>query len=523
MSLAFWRSWSLRTKVLVLTGCISASVLGLMAWLAAVRTAYQIEKLMAERAVQTLQRLSSHLETVPPGKIPVGLRLQAQELLELEPSVVRIDVFGPGPGGLTLLASSAFRQPRDPAPAEVQALEANKIRSFVIEQRGRRLLFTVHPFRFGDGQLGFMTVINSLDIVDAIIQTHSRLGIYLMGSAILLLIGGTAWLFRTTVARPVIELTDVMNRFKEGDSAARANRELPAEFTGLATDLNIMLDEIQQLNENMKRRIEEATMELEVRNRELESINLQLFEAQKLRNQAERLALAGRLTASLAHDIGSPLGAVSTHLQLLLEDERLPADLERRVSLANEQIDRVCGIVESLLSTTRVRPQKRPVDLMETIETVLQLLGPGLARSEIQAEVIASIEGPCAVLGDPGQLQQVFLNLLNNAMDAISDSGKVTVRLRPVDELGAPEWKIEVEDTGEGIPPENLSSIFEPFFSAKQKAHGTGIGLAVSQEIINQHGGRIQVDSTPGQGTCFTIYLPRLVPSVAGGRTGNAQ
>lgn len=522
MSLAFWRSWSLRTKVLVLTGCISASVLGLMAWLAALSTKVQIEKLMADRSVETLQRLTSHLETVAPGQIPHGLQLQARELLDLEPSVVRIDIFGPGPGGLTLLNSRAGTQPREPVPAEVEAFRAGKIRSFELEQNGRRLLFTVHPFRFGDGEMGFMTVINSLGIVDAIIQTHSRLGIYLMGSAILLLVGGTGWLFRTTVAQPVVELTDVMNRFKEGDSTARADHELPAEFSALAKDLNIMLDEIQQLNENMRRRIEEATMELEIRNRELESINLQLFEAQKLRNQAERLALAGRLTASLAHDIGSPLGAVSTHLQLLLEDERLPNDLERRVRLANEQIDRVCGIVESLLSTTRVRPQKRPVDLMETIETVLQLLGPGLARNDIQAEVIASIEGPCAVFGDPGQLQQVFLNLFNNAMDAISGSGKVSVRLQPAEGTTDPEWRIEVEDTGEGIPPENLSSIFEPFFSAKQKAQGTGIGLAVSQEIISQHGGRIEVDSTLGKGTRFTIFLPRLVPSVSGERTGNA-
>ena len=523
MSLAFWRNWSLRAKVLVLTGCISASVLGLMAWLAARRTADQIEELMAERAIQTLQRLSSHLETVPPGKIPVGLQLQAQELLELEPSVVRIDVFGPSPEGLRLLASSAARRPRDPTQAEVDALNEMKIRSIATEQNGRRLLFTVYPFRFGDGRRGVMTVVNSLDIVDAIIQTHSRLGIYLMGSAILLLIGGTAWLFRTTVARPVVELTDVMNRFKAGDASARADRELPAEFCALAKDLNIMLDEIQQLNENMKRRIEEATMELEVRNRELESINLQLFEAQKLRTQAERLALAGKLTASLAHDIGSPLGAVSTHLQLLLEDERLPGDLEKRVRLANEQIDRVCGIVESLLSTTRVRPEKRPVDLIETIETVLQLLGPGLARSDIAAEVVVSIEGPCAVLGDPGQLQQVFLNLLNNAMDAISGSGKIILGLQSFDGEGEREWRIDVEDTGEGIPPENLSSIFEPFFSAKQKAHGTGIGLAVSQEIINQHGGRILVESQLGKGSCFTIFLPRLVPSITGERTGHSK
>ncbi len=522
MSLAFWRSWSLRAKVLILTGCISASVLGLMAWLAAVRTAYQIEDLMAQRAEETLQRLASHLETVPPGKIPVGLQLQAQELLELEPSVVRIDVFGPSPEGFRMLASSDERQPRDPAPAEEEALEEDQDRSFVTEQNGRRLLFTVHPFRFGDGQRGFMTVINSLDIVDAIIQTHSRLGIYLMSSAILLLVGGTAWLFRTTVARPVLDLTEVMNRFKGGETSARADQDLPSEFSALATDLNIMLDEIQQLNQNMKLRIEEATMELEVRNRELESINLQLFEAQKLRAQAERLALAGRLTASLAHDIGSPLGAVSTHLQLLLEDERLPNDLERRVRLANEQIDRVCGIVESLLSTTRVRPQKRPVDLMETIETVFQLLGPGFARSSIQAEVMASIEGPCAVLGDPGQLQQVFLNLLNNSMDAISSPGRITVRVQRADDEGIPEWRIEVEDTGEGIPPDDLSSIFEPFFSAKRKAQGTGIGLAVSQEIINQHGGRIRVESTLGQGTCFTIFLPRLVPSIVGERTSQS-
>jgi signal transduction histidine kinase len=330
--------------------------------------------------------------------------------------------------------------------------------------------------------------------------------------ASLLLVLAITWLFRTTVYRSVRHLVEVMQRFQTGEASARADEDLVGEFGQLARHFNRMLEEIQRLNENLQQGIEEATAELARRNRELQELNLQLYEAQKRLTQAERLALAGQLTATFAHEVGSPLSAVSTHLQMLLEDYRSDSPAHDRLRLANEQIDRVCTIVENLLATTRQARRRVPVDVEEIIRKVAHLLGPMMESRQIRFEFEGS-GGPFQIEGDPDQLQQLFLNLFNNSLDAIRSAGTLSVIIhrQPPAPKGTPSYiQIDVRDSGVGISSDRLDDIFEPFFTTKELGKGTGLGLVVSKEIVRQHGGQISVISTPGKGTCFTILLPEV-------------
>jgi signal transduction histidine kinase len=258
--------------------------------------------------------------------------------------------------------------------------------------------------------------------------------------------------------------------------------------------------------------VEEATRELINRNRDLQQLNLQIYETKKRLSQAERLALAGQMTATFAHEVGSPLSAIATHLQILLEDTHLAADIRERIMLAYDQIDRVCNIVESLLNTTRQTARHIPVELEEIICKVTRLLGPTLELKGINFGLYTH-GGPFLTRGDPDQLEQLFLNLLNNALDALQEHGwlRVEIRRQPVaDDSDRYCFLIDVKDSGIGIPADKLDHIFEPFFTTKDFGQGSGLGLAVSKEIVRQHGGQIQVVSVPGEGTCFTVVLPEV-------------
>jgi signal transduction histidine kinase len=353
--------------------------------------------------------------------------------------------------------------------------------------------------------------------VDDILMAHSRIRLYSLLANMVLLVGAITLLFRTAVYRSVLHLVEVMGRFKRGDSSARAKENLTGEFRELARSFNGMLEEIQRSKENLQQQIEEATEVLAQQNRELYELNLQLYEAQRLLGQAERLALVGQLAATLAHEIGSPLSAVSTHLQMLLEDPQLDSRVINRLRLANEQIDRVCGIVENLLSAARQAPRRVPVDLEATVSKVAQLLGPTLEARRIRFQMQGE-GGPFLMEGDPDQLQQLFLNLFNNSLDAIFDSGTLSIQVRrrpPNESLLQPHFQVEVSDSGVGIPAEEIEHIFDPFFTTKELGKGSGLGLAVCEEIVTRHGGRISVVSQPGRGTRFTILLPEIASNGA--------
>jgi signal transduction histidine kinase len=222
--------------------------------------------------------------------------------------------------------------------------------------------------------------------------------------------------------------------------------------------------------------------------------------------RAEKLTSLGQMAASIAHEINNPLAGVLVYTQLL--SKKLTGDTVKKeealgyLSKMESEVSRCSRIIRNLLDFARqTEPMLRLVDINQPLEQALSLVGHQAQLQNI--EVIRELSSLPKVMGDFDQLQQVFTNLTLNAIQAMPEGGKLTLRSSVVDS----KIKVDVQDTGYGIPKENLSKLFTPFFTTKEKGKGVGLGLAVVHGIIERHKGRVKVQSEVGKGTTFTVYL----------------
>ncbi|HIC91212.1 MAG TPA: GAF domain-containing protein [Syntrophaceae bacterium] len=239
--------------------------------------------------------------------------------------------------------------------------------------------------------------------------------------------------------------------------------------------------------------------------------NSRLYEELKrsktLIRRADKLASLGTLTAGLAHEIKNPLVAIKTFIQLLperFEDEEFRNYF---LNVASGEVDRLSDLVNALLDFSRPsQPSFQTGNVNEIMDSVVLLLENEVKRKNIKIKRRYSSDLP-AVMLDPEQIKQVFLNIMLNAAEATPENGVLTVETRHLDKDRGQEFiQVEIRDTGRGIPKDNLERIFEPFFTTKDS--GSGLGLAVSHHIVQEHQGYIEVESEVGMGTSFYINLP---------------
>ncbi len=222
--------------------------------------------------------------------------------------------------------------------------------------------------------------------------------------------------------------------------------------------------------------------------------------------QREKLSSIGLLAAGVAHEVNTPLTGVSSYTQMLLG--MLPDTDPKHALLLKikRQADRAVNIVNNLLNFSRTgsATEFSDLDINRVLDDTIQLIEPQLRRNQI--EIAREYEAnPPMVFGNAGKLQQIFTNLLLNARDAIPDGGCITLRTTAAED---DSLIVEVSDTGIGIAPENVAKIYDPFYTTKGVGRGTGLGLAVSYGIVQEHSGHIGVESAPGRGTTFRIALP---------------
>ncbi len=251
-------------------------------------------------------------------------------------------------------------------------------------------------------------------------------------------------------------------------------------------------DELTELNATLDQKVEERTRQLE--------------EAHAKLRHNEKLSALGRLSASVAHEVNNPLGAIMAHIYLLKQDLPDKDDsLGESLDVIEREVDVIADLVDQLREFSKPpRKERGPVNLNEVVENVLALTGKDLQKHHIDVDL--DLEGPLPpVEASEGQLEEVFMNLILNARDAMPDGGELMICTR-MDESCV---QAEVIDTGVGIDPEVKDRIFEPFFTTKGK-EGTGLGLAISHSIIDEHGGEIEVDSEVGRGTRFNLRLPKI-------------
>jgi PAS domain S-box-containing protein len=237
--------------------------------------------------------------------------------------------------------------------------------------------------------------------------------------------------------------------------------------------------------------------------KELETSQAQLL-------QAEKIASLGRLSAGVAHEINNPLAGILIFAELLQRDLDPQAPGQQNVQEIISQTMRCQQIVNRLLEFSRQSlGEKTLCNANQVITSCVELIGRQASFHNIDIHLDLSPEIP-QIIGDPGQMQQVFTNLLLNAADAMDHQGKITVTSRPA--LGRDGLVLTFTDTGRGIPPDIREKIFEPFFTTKSPGKGTGLGLSIVYGVIQRHGGAIEVDSPPEGGTTFTIHLPLEAP-----------
>lgn len=250
---------------------------------------------------------------------------------------------------------------------------------------------------------------------------------------------------------------------------------------------------MEAMYESLEKRVAELTEELENKNKELE--------------QANRLASLGELSAGVAHEIRNPLAGIELSASLLkrtLSGEERQADLIDNIVFS---VGRINNIVMNLLTFARgAKIESRPIDVKKVLNEAVLALSMDSKYSEAKIDLLSQDFIP-SVLGDAGQLRQVFINLFQNAVDAMGGIGEVKVRLE-INE-GAQEHKsigISITDTGVGMSADTMDKIFNPFYTTKDM--GTGLGMAISYRIIENHNGKVSIKSKEGLGTTFTIELP---------------
>jgi two-component system, chemotaxis family, CheB/CheR fusion protein len=260
----------------------------------------------------------------------------------------------------------------------------------------------------------------------------------------------------------------------------------------------------QQYQTQLEQQVHERTV----------ALRQEMAERQRLEHEAHRVqhfALLGRLAAGVSHDLRNPLGAIFLHVEILEEELREPSaasatEIASALAEVKTQLVRVDELIQDYLSLVRVAAiQQAPGDLSRLVTELVQEMAPALAAHDItlQLEALAQL-GQVALHNHT--LQRALLNLVRNAIEAMPHGGTLTLRGR----RQGTTVSLEVEDTGVGIPPEQTTQIFEPLYTTKPG--GTGLGLYIVQEVVAAHGGQVAVQSVVGQGSTFTITLPRLRP-----------
>src|ERR1051325_7993012 len=284
-----------------------------------------------------------------------------------------------------------------------------------------------------------------------------------------------------TISRPVRRLTEAAVEVAGGGYGTQVDLSSNDEMGLLAESFN-------EMSRKMASDIER-----------LRELNVQLI-------RTEKLAAAGTLAAGVAHEVNNPLASISSLIQMLQTRERVDAETREMLRLISTQIDRITQALRDMMDFARARPPARaPLDINRIVAASIRLASFDKAFQRLLLRIDEDEDTPL-VFADADQLQQVFLNLLLNARDAMPEGGELLVSTR-YDALSG-EVVVEISDSGTGIAPEHRAHVFDPFYTTKPAGTGTGLGLAVCYGIITAHGGHIEIGPHNGQGTTVRVRVP---------------
>jgi len=351
--------------------------------------------------------------------------------------------------------------------------------------------------------LGLIEADFSLVLLD---QAKTKQGLALTGYVFIFVLAVSGLLgiiLYKLVSKPVGELAYGMEKVAAGDLDHSVPIKSVDEVGLLAKTFNSMIKDLKQARAQMQRWTQTLEAEVAKKTEEIQRTYTGLM-------QTEKLASLGRMAAGVAHELNSPLTGIVTFAHLM--KKRLPSegpDAED-LDVIIEQAERCAKIIKNLLAFARATPsEKGELNINDVLSRTIFMVKTQEKFHNIKFNINME-ETLFITLGDASQFQQIFLNMLINAADAMSERGTITIATRKIIMDNKPFVEIEFTDTGCGIPEEIMGKLFEPFFTTKPVGKGTGLGLSVSHGIVKHYGGYIDVKSNVGKGTSFFVKLPLI-------------
>ena len=470
-----------------------------------------IERILRGYLQSEMQRQASAIAGVLQDQLsdffdPARVQVSAERLLLESPEISRITVYHRVGGLMTPFIAAESTDLPNNTQLYTTAVSRRTPFRFEFKHREKEYWEFAYPILIRGTVVGLTAVTLNFSQFKGLISAVRA------GTLLVLLVGLIVMLLTMniyvglTIRRPLAEIVSAMNEVKQSRFDARVKPRGEDEIGMLAEDFNTMAaalgeaqSEIMRQNRMLEKRVDEAIAELRTR-------NLELFQAQDELRRASRLATAGQVAAMLAHDLGSPLSSISGHLQLMLENPSQTPEEKDRIRLLLSQVERLSDTIRNFLSNVSgLETRFQDCDLNALLQHVVELARPLLTGHKIETVLEMDSRLP-HIKADSNQLQQLFLNLFSNAMDAMKEGGILKVSTRYLPESQTAE--VKVSDTGQGMSPEHLKNLFRPFFSTKEFGKGTGLGLAICKEIVKAHGGQIKAESRQGEGTEFTLLFP---------------
>ena len=497
------RGWSLRARLLWLAGLGTALVVGGTTYLNQRLIEQAVEREAIDAAAAAAMGVAANL--TERDELPSGAELEAllADFTQAVPSLRALTV-ARITGQLHVVEAST--DPHPPAGYERLVREAVATRELVVssERAGSTRLVAV-PLERDSRPYGAVVATLSMETVERLRREARTAALVFGASAILVLIVLLELLIHRFVHQPFRSIREAMDRASGGDLQARARAHRNDEIGVVAAGLNAMLERVSDFNAALQRAVQRSTSELRERNRQLMESAHRLFAARTELGRAQRLAVAGQMAASVAHQIGTPLNLISGYVQMILQDVPPDSVAAARLRTVLDQISRVAAIVQGLLDQARRPPlERRAMAPRQLLDGLIELVRPALESAQIVLECEAAEDLP-AVSVDLGQAEQVFLSLITNSIDAMPEGGSLRLSAR-ADETFV---EFEVADSGQGIAPEDQPRVFDPLFTTKQPGRGTGLGLTIVRDVVAAHGGSVALCSQPGEGTTVLVRLPR--------------
>jgi signal transduction histidine kinase len=374
------------------------------------------------------------------------------------------------------------------------------------------IIFSIPLIQKGNTVAGASIVLPLEGVYESLRHSQKFVFIYIFINSVILASAGIYRLSKVYF-QPLVRLASRAEDYRDDDEEFIFTvRKADNELNTLSKALNGMLRRISADKEMLRSTVQS-----------LEKANLELKKAQEEIIRAEKLASVGRLSSGIAHEIGNPIGIVMGYLDLIKQPDIAEQERNEYIDRTEKEIERINTIIRQLLEISRPsRSDRSEVSVHDLIDDISDVLNVQPLMSDIELKRSLNAEKDM-VEADPNQLRQVFLNLIINAADAISslDSDKNGQRAGRLEIATAIQLnsmsgatangsmlKIMFNDNGPGIAVENLPNIFDPFFTTKDPGKGTGLGLSVSFMIVESLGGKMTVESMPGEGTTMIIYLP---------------